>query len=401
MKRVFYLIVIPLLIAFPMLVSATFTDSENHWASDQINKGVKLGIIQEYADTFKPDDTITVGEFEAFLLRAYMQEEKTIVNNNENFPLDIGSFMKKMNYPYDETILEELSRYQMAELITSSQGLHYNRENAVKYLIVNDLTKGKTEPTVQGFKGEELLTRAEAVIFLNRLIDKDLNKEILLRPNDQTDTEELEMSYQRHLKENNLGRLPSNIKIDVPLILQQPELDRGCEVTSLAMLLQFDGVEIDKLTLAKEIKKVPFEENGLRGNMNEGFVGNMYTFNQPGLGVYHDPIMNLGLKYSNNLLDISGEPFEKVLRFLANGKPVWVISTSTFTKLPEYHFQIWNTHAGEMKVTYKEHSVVLTGYDENFIYINDPLHQKKNRKIDRIQFKQGWEQMGSQAITFK
>lgn len=64
---------------------------------------------------------------------------------------------------------------------------------------------------------------------------------------------------------------------DVPFIKQLPELPRGCEVTSLAMLLQYKGVQVDKMQLASEIHRVPFEQNGVRGNPYEGFVGNIYT----------------------------------------------------------------------------------------------------------------------------
>lgn len=57
---------------------------------------------------------------------------------------------------------------------------------------------------------------------------------------------------------------------NVPFIQQLPELDRGCEVTSLAMMLQYAGITVDKMKLANEIKKVDFMNDGVRGNPNEG-----------------------------------------------------------------------------------------------------------------------------------
>ncbi len=194
--------------------------------------------------------------------------------------------------------------------------------------------------------------------------------------------------------------------IDAPLILQYPELPRGCEVTSLTMLLQYAGVQVDKLTLAEEIEK----DNSYYttaygriyyGNPDSGFVGNMYSLNEPGLGVYHKPIYNLLNEYlPNQAIDLTGRVFDDILYFISNDTPVWVITNTKFKELSPDNFQVWYTSTGPIQITYLEHSVLLTGYDENYIYFNDPLINVKNIKVPIDNFKKSWEQMGSQAVTY-
>ncbi|WP_137792055.1 C39 family peptidase [Bacillus sp. E(2018)] len=193
---------------------------------------------------------------------------------------------------------------------------------------------------------------------------------------------------------------------DVPLILQKPELDRGCEVTALAMLLQHAGVEVDKMELAEKIKKDPTpykNENGTYyyGNPNDGFVGDIYTFDKMGYGVYHEPVAELAEYYlPDNIQDLTGKSFEDaVLKPLSTGKPVWIITNATFNKLSESEFRTWNTPSGQVKITWNEHSVVVTGYDDQYVYFNDPLGAAT--KAERKGFEVAWVQMGSQAITYK
>jgi len=196
-------------------------------------------------------------------------------------------------------------------------------------------------------------------------------------------------------------KVSQKVLIDAPHIKQKPELDRGCEVTSLAMLLNHAGVSVDKMTLADKVKKVPYERNGLRGNLNEGFVGNMQTFSQPGIGVYHGPIKDLAESYlPGKVLDFSGKEFDEVLAHLDQQRPVWVVVTSTYDVVPENHWVTWQTSSGPLKITFKMHSVLVTGYDKDYIYVNDPL-SSKNRKLPRQKFIAGWEQIGKQAITIK
>ncbi|WP_442602256.1 C39 family peptidase [Paenibacillus sp. KN14-4R] len=186
-------------------------------------------------------------------------------------------------------------------------------------------------------------------------------------------------------------------QLDVPLVYQMPELPRGCEVTSLTMLLQFAGVNVGKMELASNMPKIPFMDDDLHGDMNEGFVGDMYSFDNPGLGVYSDAVFKLGSSYlPNQLVNVTGKDMKDLYTMIDHGSPVWVITNGSYAELPESSFQTWDTANGPVKVTYREHSVVMTGYDKDYIYINDPLgNASKVRKYD---FEQAWIQMGRQAI---
>ncbi|EEL30419.1 hypothetical protein bcere0018_4710 [Bacillus cereus Rock1-15] len=188
---------------------------------------------------------------------------------------------------------------------------------------------------------------------------------------------------------------------NVPLIQQLPELDRGCEVTSLAMMLQYAGVSVDKMTLANEIKKVDFIDDGVRGNPNEGFVGNIYKFSESGYGVYHGPLFQLAEKYlPNKAVDLTGKNIEEIYKSIKAGQPVVMITNATFAPLDEAEFTTWETNSGDVSITYNEHCVVLIGYDQESVYIRDPLEDSLDVKVPRETFEQAWVQMGSQAISY-
>lgn len=194
--------------------------------------------------------------------------------------------------------------------------------------------------------------------------------------------------------------------IDVPAVNQFPELPRGCEVTSLSMLLQHAGIQADKITLAKEIKKNPepynIEDGKIYfGHPNDGFVGDMYSFDNPGLGVYHKPVKELAEKYlPGSIRDLTGSDFTELKIHLSDGRPVWIITNTAYKKLSDDFFQTWHTPSGEIQITYKEHSVLLTGYDQEYMYFNDPLTGEKNKKAPIADFEEAWMQMGRQAITY-
>jgi uncharacterized protein YvpB len=178
-------------------------------------------------------------------------------------------------------------------------------------------------------------------------------------------------------------------------------------VTSLAMLLQFKEIGIDKMELAKLIRKdsTPYQVKEGKivyfGHPNEGFVGDIYNIDKPGYGVYHKPIKELAEKFlPNQVVDLTGSDFSELEKSLSNGLPVWVIINSTYKKLPSEEFRVWDTPNGKVTITYREHSVVITGYDQEYIYFNDPLTGEKNKKAAKQDFIAAWVQMGRQAISF-
>jgi uncharacterized protein YvpB len=194
--------------------------------------------------------------------------------------------------------------------------------------------------------------------------------------------------------------LAEEIQLDVPLLNQMdaPRLFNGCEVTSLAMLLQYWGMDVTKNELAAQIPRVSLQySDGKNGNPNMGFVGNMED--GPGLGVYHGPIFYLANTNVNDQLmvqNLTNHPFSSVLEKVSQGLPVWVITTASFSLISD--FKTWSTPQGSVGVTFKMHSVVITGYDQEYIYLNDP-YGTKNKKVNREKFIAAWEQMGSQAIV--
>lgn len=204
---------------------------------------------------------------------------------------------------------------------------------------------------------------------------------------------------------SNVDPLPEEKKISgIMRIEQMPELPRGCEVTSLAMLMNYKKKNVTKLELAENIDKNPVKisRSGGKtycGDPNDGFIGDMYDFSKHGLGVYHAPIAKLLAEYlPNSTVDLTGCEFGDLYYSLNLNRPVWVIINSSYAVLPASEFETWVTPSGkEIQITYREHSVLVTGYDANNVYFLDPLNQITS--LNKNTFIKIWEQMGRQAVT--
>lgn len=206
---------------------------------------------------------------------------------------------------------------------------------------------------------------------------------------------------------SNNVEVKESLILEVPFVRQMPELIRGCEVTSLSMLLKYIGIDADKMILAQQIDKdnTPYKivDNTIYyGDPSVGFIGSMSDGTKPGYGANHAPIFKLLEKYVKiRAIDLTGADFDSIYFFLNQNSPVWVITNTDLKKLNENEFYTWLTPSGKtIRATNKEHSVLITGYDNDYIYINDPLAVQPNKKVIKNDFIQAWEQMGKQAVTY-
>jgi len=196
------------------------------------------------------------------------------------------------------------------------------------------------------------------------------------------------------------------VMLPVSLINQLPELKYGCEVTSLAMVLNYAGKRTGKMELYHSIQKDPDplikSPNGdiLRwGNPNDGFVGDM-TGRRAGYAVFDQPMINLINKYlPGRAVNLSHGSFEKVLQHVSDGFPVVVWTTGDFRQ-PD-RWESWFHGKQLIKTPLDLHAVVLVGYDTNYVYLNDPLTGRRQVKVGKAQFLSSWKALNSRAVSYR
>ncbi|WP_411343851.1 S-layer homology domain-containing protein [Paenibacillus sp. WLX1005] len=155
-----------------------FSDvSNSYWAHDTIEWGVNAGLVKGYADgTFKPSKTVTEAEFLAMLIRSYEPEVTASSKGNWASPYYVRA--KALRYPVSSyTDLSSrskvITRAKVAELISAADGVNFSGDDAIRYLLAFGLANGSDagQATVSSFKGNQSLTRAEALQFIKNFVD--------------------------------------------------------------------------------------------------------------------------------------------------------------------------------------------------------------------------------------
>ncbi|MDQ0888931.1 hypothetical protein QFZ81_004019 [Paenibacillus sp. V4I9] len=159
-----------------------FTDvSKDYWGYGSIAWATEQKVVDGYPDgTFKPEQTVTQTEFVAMLVRAYLNKDQLPEGNSSNWGAPYikhaynmgwaGSIVvppsSKLNTDFNNV---SESRKYVAKLITNANGRNYDFDDSIRFVLDSGLAEGKTDKSIEGFKGNDIVTRAEAVTFIKNL----------------------------------------------------------------------------------------------------------------------------------------------------------------------------------------------------------------------------------------
>jgi len=162
------------------------------------------------------------------------------------------------------------------------------------------------------------------------------------------------------------------VRLRVENILQKPDLPNGCEVVSLAIVLNYYGYDISPMELYDGfMPKSPYDT----GDPWESFVGDA---TDRGVGCYSPCLTFTGNSYLSSVSselsarDVSGESFEYYKELVRSGVPVIIWGMKDM--VPDTRVYYENTVNGNFVQWYKKsHCMVLIGFTEDTYIFCDPL----------------------------
>lgn len=173
-------------------------------------------------------------------------------------------------------------------------------------------------------------------------------------------------------------------------LYQMEELQGGCEVASLTIVLDSMGFDVDSHTIADEY--LSYEE----GDMVNGFAGDPYYYGSafpPVIVDAADAFLEAN-ESPYRALDLTGASFEELAAWVEKGYPVLVWSTMYLGE-PDM--------TGIMVESYEwynnEHCVVLYGLEGETALVSDPLEGLVER--DAQEFARIFEACGGMAIVIR
>lgn len=187
----------------------------------------------------------------------------------------------------------------------------------------------------------------------------------------------------------------------------------GCEAVSATMAAKYSGYSVDSATI---IANTPTDTNGKReeivinengeeetiwvgSNPFEVFVGHPTKGLSTGsYGCFANPLV-IGLRNSGvSCTDISGCSPNTLFNYIDQGKPVVVWCKKGGGDLTDGVTWKYPDGSGEYLELVGEHCAVLIGYNDEYVYLNDPS-AGQDVSQSRSKFTSNWVKLYSQAVV--
>lgn len=205
------------------------------------------------------------------------------------------------------------------------------------------------------------------------------------------------------------GIMMEKAELTVQVIYQNPALPNGCEVTSLAQVLRYNGFDAAHTALAKDYLRcepMVFKDGVCYiADPEEAYIGDPAT--AQGWYCYEGPVIEAANRYladqgsALTARSVTGADQQALLSHLQSGRPVivWVTQNLADVRRSSY---LWTLPDGTVEHPYSGlHCVVLSGMDAEAgtCTLTDPIYGVQTVELAR--FMEIYEEMGSRAVVLE
>ena len=192
---------------------------------------------------------------------------------------------------------------------------------------------------------------------------------------------------------------PNSVVLNVPCVMQNPELPTGCESVALTNALNYYGFGLGKTVIADAyMPKSSWDfVTAFWGNPHSASNGNCIS--APGLANTANSFL-ISSGSSLRAYDVTGTGFYDLYAYLESGHPVIIWSTIGMQNLGRCYAT--QAYGGRVYRTYtNSHTVVLRGFNRSLgtVYIADSLSGYVSNSAERIASL--YSQRGAQAVVLK
>ena len=374
----------------------------------EVKNEIKIIVLKEPVEKIELDETsVEIGKNQKYIIRATVSPEKATYknviwkSNDENIlSIDENGIIKTKEVGKTSVIAITDNGDKQVECV-------FNIVNNPK---VNKKLYAKSENAIRNGPNKNFnligTTKKNEEIELLKLLDNGWAK---VRNKNGIVGYSLYSLYDVNVPETDNTSNGARIK-NVPYLNQiSLGYPTGCEAVSATMVLKFAGYNI---SASQVVDATPTDTKGkyydnssnayYGGNPFKVFVGHPSVGKSKGsYGCFAEPIVMAMKKFAGDRVkNISNCGENTLFEYINKGKPivVWGIKNAESPKKGV----TWNypDGSGKFEEIIGEHCFVLIGYDDKYVYLNDPS-MGQNVKQPRDKFISNWRKLYSQAIVIE